>query len=418
MHLLVHAILLSFIAYISAISPTLVKKISVPHAAFLRLQPTGDTFALQVSQFNPFDFFDYDPISVLPDIGSQLSKPETNLFHLNTSISGFNWPNEIQYAPVELGFSEFGGIIVPSGFLVPLRTHGSLYYFPFLDKSQTQYGNPIDLMPDENHDWFYHRVQYADMDGDNDLEIVTCRGYKPVFGSHEQQVVVLTRDGGKWKPKIVATDGCDFFFRIIDRAGKKYILAADYFRKGLNLLEAEHGNWLQDKVVKYPVDATMGAGFGVELMTINNTEYALVTNHQGSSDSPTGSVYLYKVPDEVTDVCSWKRYVLVSGIPVRQSGVQQASPGNAVFFYAKKGDEKTNKPMIGLSGDGSQHAYILEPVEPSLASESFKYKVSWNQTVDCTVGAVAFGDVNNDGNTEMFVAAYDNGFVYAYELRQ
>src|SRR3989338_715728 len=137
MHPLVLTLMFCFIAYIGAITPALVKKISVPHAAFLRLQQTGNTFALQVSQFNPLDFFDYDPISILPDIGAQLSKPDTTLFHLNTSVSGFNWPNEIQYAPVELGFSEFGGIIVPSGFLVPLRTHGSLYYFPFLDKSQT-----------------------------------------------------------------------------------------------------------------------------------------------------------------------------------------------------------------------------------------------------------------------------------------
>jgi hypothetical protein len=95
---------------------------------------------------------------------------------------------------------------------------------------------------------------------------------------------------------------------------------------------------------------------------------------------------------------------------VRESGFAQAAPGNAIAFQPKIGD--TSKPWIAVSGDGSQQAYIVQPVSED--PNNWEYKTFVIVDSKGTVGQVVVGDVDNNGFSEIYLSIYDQGLVYGF----
>lgn len=92
------------------------------------------------------------------------------------------------YETVEFSNAEFyftDGIFsesmlaIPDGFLVPLKTKGAI---KLMDITNGANKGPYTLTgKDSTGDWFYHRVEWHDMDGDGDMDIITCRAREPVI---------------------------------------------------------------------------------------------------------------------------------------------------------------------------------------------------------------------------------------------
>jgi len=70
-------------------------------------------------------------------------------------------------------------LAIPDGFLVPFKTNGAIKLVDVTTPGSSQ--GPYVLTSNSGGDWFYHRVEWQDMDGDGDQDIVTCRAREPLI---------------------------------------------------------------------------------------------------------------------------------------------------------------------------------------------------------------------------------------------
>ncbi len=181
------------------INPVLLNKFELGHAGFSTLLRT---FTLNFTSWDlTISCFDAIPgttdhVYNVPNIGSQLTTQITPTLVTNQII----WPNGVVPADPLVEYS----IIVPSGFLVPGKTNGNLYY---LSKQE-----PIALVPDDTEHWFYHDADFKDMDGDGYIDIVAGRANVPFIGSPKTELIWLKNPGnntitGPWELHYLMREG-------------------------------------------------------------------------------------------------------------------------------------------------------------------------------------------------------------------
>ena len=332
-----------------------------------------------------------------------------------TRVGGsVTWPNDVTSAPATIFGAE--GFVVGGGFLVPGKGNGGIWYSAF-----TANGSSTDLIKLAGKSgWFYHRVIFADIDGDGQQEMVSCRTNKPIFGSTSTMLVYLkpsdpSNPTGSWS-EIEVGPGCDALFTVADlnNDGIPEVIAASYFTSELNLFVSNSSEGFSDpkSVQTVLLDNTIGAAFDVQVVDLNNDgkQELLVSNHQGGNANPSGSVYAYEIPSDITNASAYTRHTLAQNFPVTQGGLNQAAPGSPQAFYPTKASHN-NPPYIVLAGDAAQIAYVLIP-----GTTPFSYTVTTLFNCHSTVGGIAIADVDEDGNAELYIPCYDNNFVAVFSF--
>ena len=183
----------------SEITSVLINQFKLAHASFSTLLRTwvlnSTSSALFVSCFNPIpETKDY--VYTVPNIEWQLKGNITPILVTDQII----WPNGVISANPLVEYS----MMVPSGFLVPGKSNGNLYYI-----SET---TPIPLVPNDKMNWFYHDAAFKDMDGDGHIDIIAGRANIPVVGEPTTQLIWLKNPGnltisGPWQLNYLLTNG-------------------------------------------------------------------------------------------------------------------------------------------------------------------------------------------------------------------
>lgn len=91
--------------------------------------------------------------------------------------------------------------------------------------------------------YFYHQVTFYDVDKDGELDILTCRATKPMFGGGKGNLTYLVPKDredptGPWVETILNAH-CDTFFVIADinNDGKDEIIATEFWGDRISVIE-------------------------------------------------------------------------------------------------------------------------------------------------------------------------------------
>ena len=95
----------------------------------------------------------------------------------NKIANGVTWPNGVKMAPAKM-FPQ-PTLVVAGGFLPP----GKVGAISLISNPGTQGASELKITKDKfagPYGWFYHKVEFRDMDGDGDLDIITARALFPL----------------------------------------------------------------------------------------------------------------------------------------------------------------------------------------------------------------------------------------------
>ena len=310
--------------------------------------------------------------------------------------NSMKWPNEIinTNTPAK-------GALVADGFLVPGKAQGAIW---FLANGKAQ------QLTKTNSGWFYHRALEFDVNGDGVMDIVSCRAKTGVFSKTQSMLVWFDGKNNFAEKEIVA--GCDvnFIFADLDKDGKEELIYSGFWSETLSIITTTTGRFDVPKdLTTTPIANDIGKAFDLQLVDLNNDGSLdlLVTNHQGSKDKVSGKVYAFTA-QKTGSVAqwTWTKKILLDNIPVRNSGMNEASPGTALALpiFNNQG-----YPYIAVGGDGSQEALLLTP-----GAAPFSYESTVITQCAGTVGQLHYGEL--DGQTLLMVPCYDKNEIRFFKL--
>lgn len=383
-------------------------KISVEDPAFVRvLQCSYSPPSLWITHFSALTPGEVLTVFNLSAFYDNFSAAKAQLLSAD-----FKWPNLISIAPAEIG--EY--LVVPDGFLVPLKQTGGLYLLEIQCNGTTHSKTMADSKPirltSPKLSWFYHMVVWRDMNGDGLLDIVTARAHDPLIGKPSGQLLWLEQpksnplDNVPWTEHPLV-DGPETVFILtdLDPTDDRYeVIAPQFFTEhlGLYVFGSKNNTLLYSRYI----DESIGPAYMVEMVDLNNdgSDDLLVTNHVGEKG---GSVFGYEIPLDIVNG-QFKRHTLATDFPVTESGSHQAAPGFAYSF--KPHSSYVGKPYILVAGDGSQKAYLLTPTDVD-----FSYNKTVIISVSGVVGSIGYGNIVGKNEwTEFFVPDYDENWIYGY----
>jgi len=377
-------------------------KFSSPYAAFTKIDLYDSRQALFVTSFPVPGAVDF-----VPYLADKMN--DVNSIVPENIISDMVWPNEVDTIPEKVFGQNF--VLTAGGFLVPGFRTGEILAVDV--KNKTEYKISTDEIG-----YFYHLGAWYDVDRDGLLDVVSAKTDFPFIGPGDGKLVWFKNPGAftfPWKETLLVR-GPDVFFRIfdLDYDGRDEIVASIFVNKKLSVFYnvgndfADPSGW-RERVI----DDALGSPFDVRVADLNNDKMVdlLVTNHQNSIEE--SAVFAYEVPRDIPNG-EFVRHVIAMGFETTQPGEGQASPGSAQAFYPVI--NRTNeKPLIMVSGDGTQTAHLLRA--------NSENPLDWSYTIETiifvnnTVGGISVGDVEGDGYADFFIPNYDDGEINAFTFK-
>jgi len=259
--------------------------------------------------------------------------------------------------------------------------------------------------------YFYHMGYWQDMNGDGRKDFITARSnMKPNEGKlvwYEHPEGGLSVDA-PWTEHIVTT-GPDVGFTTATNLfrGELTVFATQFFDEKIAMyrISLKDGSLISSVVID---DKTILSAYSVAIVNLNNDKdrQLLVNNHE--KEDPTNGVFAYTFPKDLMKG-EWKKTVLASNFKNKFSlFVPNMAPGFPYNFWPKVADEGKKPGHILVAGDGDHTASIMTP------TGKLTYDIDPIKDMGGTVGALAWGDLNNDGWNELFIPNYDKSYVEVY----
>lgn len=344
-------------AALSAPTPTQRSTFDAENPSFLWLGETARQASpsLLITQFtgNPFA---HDSVSVVTDVGSVVAGGAAPK-ELTENVT---WPNEGRPVPAGAFSPAFDGWTLAEGFLVPGKSNGCV---SLLGTD----GGVIELSAPKAG-WFYHRVLWVDMNGDGKLDLLTARATKPLFGSAAGELLWLEQPATDplsgpslpWAEHSLVTGAFapDVFFVTVDLDGDGSfeVLYTSFFTGGgLGFVSAT--NWADPTTVTNTVvDKSPGPMFDVKVADVNGDGNMDVLATNNGAQAGKQGLFAYELPSDLKS--NWTRHTLASGFMPQGWGPGKGAPGSFTPFHPTVNDT-SGKPLVALSGDDDQNAYII-----------------------------------------------------------
>ena len=339
----------------------------------------------------------------------------SSLQSVKLDTGSFVWPNMVEVIPQDV-FGE-RAIVVPDGFLVPMKTNGGVYVIRMDSSDITKVNDVVKISPKKNG-YFHHMGYWIDMNGDGRKDFITARSDAKV--GHGELVWFEHPEGGldqaPWAEHVV-TMGPDVAFEVdyFDQyPGEAVIFAAEFFNEKVSVhrVSLTDGTLVESRTID---DSTIRSAYSIQLVDLNadGKKQLLVNNHE--TKSKYSGIWAYTLPED-GDLMNgeYDKMTIATGYkPVFSLLIPQMAPG---FPYAvwPHGWHKDERAHIFVAGDGDMEAHVLYPTGDN--AEDFGYQDVVMEEADGVIGALAFSDLDQDGWTEIWIPNYDKSTVELMKL--
>jgi len=353
----------------------------------------------------------------------------------------FPWPNAVQRVPDEIMNDGNKWYSVAAGFFPGNKNDGCVAFFNGeMDAADTAdsliFMTPGCKTEQGEHDkFFYHKISWADMDNDGDLDMITARVINdgPITPI-DQDLLWFENDGTpasreQWKMhRIAAENHADVFFSVaqlprMNGEGTQTVIAVgSFYAQRLELVWTEdpNDNWKNTDLQKSVLIDTAGWYFDVHFhdMTMNGKldMFASTWSRNGEYGQTMG---YEMIGADWREPSSWSFNSVFNRFP-QFANAGFGSPGG--FSIARLGENDSNlKEHIFVSGDDDGQLYIQTP----LSDSSWRYETTSIYMTDdnvgfltltgATIGEVTAGEFTGDTDTDVLIPNYTRNEIIILE---